>query len=187
MLKREIRVIGIDDGPFNKFKDKEVLVIGTLYRGGHFIDGVLSTKAKVDGRDSTEKIARMINKSKFKQQIRAIFLNGIAVGGFNVIDLFELNKKTNIPVIVVIRNFPDYTKIYSALDNLKMAKQKKLIEQLPEPTKVNKIYIQHIGISLEKAKDMLRITCTHSFIPEPIRVAHLIGAGLVKGESRGRA
>jgi endonuclease V-like protein UPF0215 family len=162
MLRREIRIVGIDDGPFDKFKDKEVLVIGTLYRGGNFIDGVLSTKAKVDGRDSTEKIARMINKSKFKPQIRAIFLNGIAVGGFNVIDLF-------------------------ALDNLKMAKQKKLIEQLPKPTKVNKIYIQHIGISLEEAKDMLRITCTHSFIPEPIRVAHLIAAGLVKGESRGRA
>lgn len=187
MLRREIRIIGIDDAPFDKFKGKDVLIIGALYRGGHFIDGVLSTKAKVDGRDSTEKIAQMINKSKFKQQIRAIFLNGIAVGGFNVIDLFELNKKTKIPVIAVIRDYPDFQKIFSALKKIGMKEKIKLIEQLPKPTKVNKIYIQHIGISLEKAKDMLRITCTHSFIPEPIRVAHLIGAGIIKGESKGRA
>lgn len=187
MLKREIRVIGIDDAPFEKVKGKEVLVIGALYRGGHFIDGVLSTKAKVDGTDSTDKIAEMINKSKFKQQIRAIFLNGIAVGGFNVIDIEELHSKTKIPVIVVIRDFPDFKKIYSALDNLKMKQQKKIIESLPEPTKVGKIYIQYTGLTLDKAKDMLRITCTHSFIPEPIRVAHLIGAGIVKGESKGRA
>ncbi|MBW3002113.1 DUF99 family protein [Candidatus Woesearchaeota archaeon] len=186
-MRKEIRILGIDDGPFNKFKDKEVLIVGTLFRGGSFIDGVMSTKAKVDGKDSTLKITRMINKSKFKKQLRAIFLNGIAVGGFNVIDVKQLNKKTKIPVIVVIRNYPDLKKIFKALDNLKMKKQKKLIEDLPKPTKVGKIYIQHIGISLSDAKEMLKLTCTHSYIPEPIRVAHLIAAGVVKGESRGRA
>ncbi len=187
MLRKEIRIIGIDDGPFNKFKDKEVLVVGTLYRGGNFMDGVMSTKAKVDGTDSTDKIARMINKSKFKPQLRAIFLNGIAVGGFNVIDVKKLNKKTKVPVVVVIRSYPNYKKIYSVLTKLKMTKQKKLIESLPKPTKVGKIYIQNIGITLAKAKEMLKLTCTHSFIPEPIRVAHLIAAGIVKGESKGRA
>ena len=44
MIKKEIRVLGIDDAPFNKFKDKQVLVIAAFYRGGHFLDGVLSTK-----------------------------------------------------------------------------------------------------------------------------------------------
>lgn len=186
-MRKEIRIIGVDDGPFNKFKDKEVLIVGTLFRGGNFMDGVLSTKAKVDGTDSTDKIAQMINKSKFKPQIRAIFLNGIAVGGFNVIDVKKLNKKTKRPVIVVIRSYPDLKKIFSVLDKLDMKKQKKIIEDLPKPTKVGKIYIQHIGTTLENAKEMLKITCTHSFIPEPIRVAHLIAAGIVKGESKGRA
>lgn len=186
-MRKEIRILGIDDGPFNKFKDKEVLIVGTLFRGGSFIDGVMSTKAKVDGTDATQKILRMINKSKFKTQLRAIFLNGIAVGGFNVIDVKQLHKKTKIPIIVVIRNYPDLKKIYKALDNLGMTKQKKFIEDLPKPTKAGKIYIQHIGITLSETKEMLKLTCTHSYIPEPIRVAHLIAAGIVKGESRGRA
>ena len=103
MLKKEIRVIGIDDSPFRKFKKGKVLVVGTVFRGGLFLDGVLSTKVSIDGNDSTKKLIDMINKCKFKPQLQCIFLNGIAVAGFNVIDVKELNKKTNLPVIVVIK------------------------------------------------------------------------------------
>ena len=187
MLKKEIRVVGIDDSPFDKFKDKKVFVVGVFYRGGEFMDGVMSTRCTVDGTDSTSKIASLINKSKFKKQIQAIFIDGIAVGGFNVIDIEKLSKKTKLPVIVVIRNMPDFKKIYRILIKLKLKKQKALIEKLPQPTKVGKIYIQYKGTTLKKAKELLKITCTHRYIPEPIRVAHLIAAGIVKGESKGRA
>ena len=49
MIKQEIRVIGIDDSPFNKFREKEALAIGVVMRGGKCIDGILSTKVEVDG------------------------------------------------------------------------------------------------------------------------------------------
>ena len=111
MLKKEIRVVGIDDSPFKKFQKNKVLVVGTIFRGGIFLDGVLSTKVTLDGNDSTKKITEMISKCKFKPQLRCIFLNGIAVAGFNVIDIQELNKKTKIPVIVIIRKMPDIKKI----------------------------------------------------------------------------
>ena len=54
-MKKEIRILGIDDAPFDKFNDKESLIIGTLFRGGSSIDGIMSTKATVDGIDSTGK------------------------------------------------------------------------------------------------------------------------------------
>ena len=38
-----------------------------------------------------------------------------------------------------------------------------------------------------KTKEFLKVTTVHSYIPEPLRIAHIIAAGLVKGESRGRA
>lgn len=186
-MKREIRIVGIDDASFNKFKDKETLVIGTFFRGGNFLDGVLSTKVKVDGTDSTEKIAKLVNKSKFKPQLQAIFLDGIAVGGFNIIDVKKLSKKTKLPVIVVIRKYPNFRKIKRALKKLKMQKKIKLIEQAGNPIKIGKVYVQLTGISLERAKKMLKITCTRSYLPEPIRVAHLIGQGISMGESKGSA
>ena len=91
MVKKEIRVIGIDDGPFNKFMDNQVLVVGVVMRGGLYVDGVLSAKSKVDGNDATNKIIKMINKCKFKTQLQCIFLSGIAVAGFNIIDVKKLN------------------------------------------------------------------------------------------------
>ena len=43
-MKSQIRVIGIDDSPFDKNSNKKVLVVGTIFRGGDFMDGLLSTK-----------------------------------------------------------------------------------------------------------------------------------------------
>jgi endonuclease V-like protein UPF0215 family len=187
MYKKEIRVLGIDDAPFDKFKKGNVLVVGTLFRGGSFIDGVLSTKVKIDGNDSTLKLIKMINKSKFKPQLQCIILDGIAFGGFNIIDIQNLNKKTGIPVMVVIRRMPDFKKIEATLKKLKKSSKYKLIEKAGQVHEVGKIYIQIAGLTLEKAKQILKITCTRSLLPEPIRAAHLIAAGIVTGESKGNA
>jgi len=86
MVKEEIRILGIDDGPFTK-DDKEVIVIGVVYRGGEFIDGLLRTFVEIDGLDATEKLAKMINSSRHKQQLKVIMLDGITLGGFNIVDV----------------------------------------------------------------------------------------------------
>lgn len=186
-MKKEIRVIGIDDSPFDKFKKGNVLVIGTIFRGGLMLDGILSTKVKIDGDDSTKKLIEIINKTKFKPQLQCILLDGIALGGFNIVDIEELNRKTRIPVIVVIRKYPDFKKIKNVLIKIKKIKKYNLIEKAGEVVKVNNIYIQYKGIDLEDAKKILDLTCTRSYIPEPIRIAHLIASGVVSGESKGKA
>jgi len=187
MLKKEMRVIGIDDAPFNKFKGGEVLVVGTVFRGGLFLDGVLSTKVNIDGNNSTKKIIDMINNCKFKPQLQCIFLDGIAVGGFNVIDVKELCKKTKLPVIIIIRRKPNIEKIKKTLIKIGKKSNIKLIEKAGSVVSVGEIYIQLTGLSIEKARKILKIVCTRSLIPEPIRIAHLIASGITFGESRGKA
>lgn len=186
-MKKEIRIVGFDDCAFNKFKDKKVRVIGCFFRGGLCIDGIMSFFVKTDGTDSTSNIVNAINKSKFKSQIQAIFLDGIAFAGFNVVDIKSVYKETKVPVIVVIRRMPDLEKIKKTLFKLGMKNKFKLIEKSGKVVKVGKIYIQFCGIELGDVKKILKITCTRSFLPEPVRVAHLIGAGLYYGESKGRA
>lgn len=187
IFKKEIRVLGIDDSPFKKFVKKDITVIGTVFRGGNWIDGVITTKARVDGNNATENIIEMVNNCKFKPQLRAIMLNGIAVGGFNIIDIRKLNKKTKIPVIVVVRRKPNIENIKRTLIQINKKSKIKLIDKAGQVEHFGNIYAQYKGIDKEKVKEILRITCTRSNIPEPIRVAHLMGAGLVLGESRGRA
>ena len=187
MLKKEIRVIGIDDSPFRKFKKGKVLVVGTVFRGGLFLDGVLSTKVNIDGNDSTKKLIDMINKCKFKPQLQCIFLNGIAVAGFNVIDVKELSKKTNLPVIVAIRRKPNIEKIKKTLVKINKKSKIRLIEKAGSVIPAGEIYMQITGISIEKAREILKIVCTRSLIPEPIRMSHLIASGITDGQSRGKA
>lgn len=187
MFKKEIRVIGIDDSPFNKFKNNKVLVIGVVMRGGSWIDGILSTKVDVDGSDSTKKLAGVINKCKFKPQLQCIFLDGIAVAGFNVVDVKELNKKTGLPVVVVIRRMPDIENIKKTLVKINQKDKIRLIDKAGSVAKADKIFVQLTGIDLEDAKKILKIVCTRSLIPEPLRLAHMIASGVIFGESRGRA
>ena len=187
MFKKEIRVIGLDDSPFNKFSKEDILVVGVIMRGGLYVDGVLSTKVKVDGSDSTKKFIKMINSCKFKPQLQCIFLNGIAVGGFNVVDVNELNKKTGLPVIVIIRKIPDIEKIKETLIKIKRKSKIKLIEKAGKIIPIGDVYVQIIGINEEDSSKILKVVCTRSLIPEPLRLAHIIASGIVKGESRGRA
>jgi len=187
MFKKEIRIIGIDDSPFNKFNDKKVLVVGVVMRGGSWVDGILSTKVDVDGNDSTKKLVEMINKCKFKPQLQCIFLDGIAVAGFNVVDVQELNKKTGLPVVVIIRKMPDIENIKKTLIKIKKQQKIKFIEKAGNVVQINEIFAQLTGIDLEEASKILKIACTRSLIPEPLRLAHLIASGVIFGESRGRA
>lgn len=187
MLKKEIRLLGIDDSPFKKGAKGPILVVGALTRGGTCLEAVLSTSAKIDGNDSTARLIAMVNKSRFKSQVRCIFLNGIAVGGFNVIDIHSLNRKTSIPVVVVIRKQPDVKNIRKALVQIGLGSRFRLIEKAGKVIKINGIFVQQAGISVEKAREFLSLACTRSKIPEPLRLAHIIASGIVRGESRGKA
>ncbi len=186
-MKKEIRLLGVDDAPFDKFKDKKTLIIGAFFRGGSSMDGVLSEVVGVDGDDASDKIIRMVKKSKFHPQLRAILLKGLAVGGFNMVDIRKVSRKTGVPVIVVMRRLPSTESMKKAL--IKLGKQGS-IEFIGRAGKIHEagsLYMQFSGTTLEQAKEIIRISCSRGNIPEPIRAAHLIAGGVKLGESRGKA
>lgn len=186
-LKSEIRLIGFDDASFDKFKDKQTLLIGTIYRGGSFMDGVVSSLVDIDGDNATSVMVKLVNSCKFRPQLRCILLDGIAVGGFNVVDVQQLSKETRLPVLVVMRDYPDIKKIKAALTKLGMKDKIMLLENAGRIEKINKVHVQRVGLTQEQAQEILQISCTHAHIPEPLRIAHLIGQGIAMGESKGRA
>jgi endonuclease V-like protein UPF0215 family len=188
-IKSEIRILGIDDSAL--LNDK-VMIVGAVFRGGDWIDGVLRSEITKDGLDATDVICNMIKKSKHYGQIRAVILDGITYGGFNVVDVQMLYRETGIPVIVVMRSYPDFEKIKLALkyftdeeERWAMIKRAGKIEKITG--KKNSIYIQRAGIGLETVKKIIQLTSIRSNIPEPLRVAHLIATGIILGESRGKA
>jgi len=190
-IKKEIRILGIDDAPFDKFKDKKVLVVATVFRGGDYLDGLLSCHVRVDGNDATKKLIDIVKKTRHLEQLGCIMLDGIALGGFNVIDINELSRKTDLPVIVMMRKFPDFQKIENALKKIKQEKKIALLKKAGKihelSIKGRKIYCQIAGINQELAGKIIKLTATHSLIPEPLRIAHIIASGIALGESHGHA
>ena len=153
VIKPEIRVIGLDDGAFKQHVQSQVPVIGVVFRGGYWLDGVMQTKIAVDGFDATDKIAAMITASSHYKQLRVIMLNGVTFAGFNIVDVKELNASTKLPVIAVTREKPNFESIRKALKNLPNSEERwKTILSAGEPTKVStrraeaKVYIDRKSV-----------------------------------------
>ena len=186
-IKPEIRVLGVDDGVFSPHMKGFVPVVGVVFRGGYWLDGVMHTEVEVDGVDSTEKIASMIMISPHYKQLRVIMLDGITFAGFNVVNIKELNTKTRLPVIAVTREKPNFTEIREALNNLPENEERwKIIQNTGKMLEVStrseneKVYMQLSGILEEDARKILQLTSTRSSVPEALRVAHLIASGISK-------
>ena len=192
-IKREIRILGVDDAPFTPHTTQPVMLIATVFRAGNWLDGVIRTYIAGDGRNSTYQIICMVNSTRHKDQLGVMMLDGITFGGFNVANIREIFEATGIPVIVVMRKYPNLIKIEQALKRFPDWKDRwNDVLDAGEIYKIkngNKedIYIQICGIDLEDAETIVRLSATRSAIPEPLRAAHIIAAGVITGESKGNA
>ena len=185
VIKPEIRVLGVDDGVFVPHSKGHALVVGVVFRGGYWLDGVLHTKVRVDGLDATRKIASMVLGSPHCKQLRVIMLDGVTFAGFNVVDIEELSKKTKLPVIAMTRDKPDFEKIHEALKNLSNRQKRwKAIRgtgelyEVPTRGRSGRVFMQFCGVCEEDARKIVKLTSTRSSVPEPLRVAHLVASGI---------
>jgi endonuclease V-like protein UPF0215 family len=181
-------VVGIDDAPFARDHRGDVLVIGTAY-SGLALQGVMTTRIRRDGRNATDRLAEMIGGSRFAAHNQAVLLQGIALGGFNVVDIHELAARLAMAVLVVVRRRPRMDAVKRALLQRVPggARKWQLIEQAGPVEPAGPVFIQRAGIEHAPALELLQRLSSQGNVPEPIRVAHLIGGGLVLGQSRGRA
>ncbi|WP_437580274.1 DUF99 family protein [Sorangium sp. So ce887] len=187
-VARLSHVIGVDDAPFARDHRGDVPIVGTVFAGLR-LEGVLSTRVRRDGRNATPAIAAMIRGSRFYAQAQVVMLQGIAVAGFNVVDIAALRDALALPIVVVARRLPNLDAIRDALLTRVRGGRRKwaLIERAGPMEPVSGVYVQRAGISLEDTSALISRLSVHGHLPEPLRAAHLIAGGLTTGESRGRA
>jgi len=188
MTRRWSHVIGFDDAPFARAHRGNVLIVGAVFADTR-LEGVLCGQVRRDGRNSTLVLSDLVRRSRFRQHLQAVLLQGISLAGFNVIDLHALQASLGIPVIVVARRPPDLPAIRRALRTHVRGGVRKLalIERAGPMEPCAGVYVQRAGITLEQTAALIRRFAVHSKLPEPLRTAHLIAGGLSSGESRHRA
>ncbi|RDI95946.1 DUF99 family protein [Meiothermus sp. QL-1] len=180
------RVIGFDDFPFERSHRGNVRVVGVVYNGLR-LEGVLSGQVRRDGQNSTRVLVQLIQGSKFYPGLELVMLQGIALAGFNVVDVQGLSRSLGLPVLVVARRRPNLAAVEAALQRVRGGARKwGLIQRAGTLEAVAGVYIQRVGLSLQQAEQTLRRFAVHSRIPEPLRTAHLIAGGIGRGESRAR-
>jgi endonuclease V-like protein UPF0215 family len=203
-----VNVIGFDDGPFPREHRGRVLLVGAVCAGTR-LDGIVSGRVRRDGTDSTRAMVELVRASQFRAHVQAVLLQGIAVGGFNVVDVHELSKALDVPVLVVMRRPPNFRSIEQALFStdppvrppVRGAKRKwRLILQAGAVERLelrasatsglrgvpHRLWVQRVGLSLETARQVVASTTLHGQVPEPLRIAHLVAGGIATGRSRGR-
>jgi len=186
-VKPEIRILGIDDGQFVSHSKGFVGVVGVVYRGGYWFEGVMWSEIIIDGLDATEKIVEMIKNSPYYGELRIVVLDGVTLAGFNVVDIYKLSQMVDLPIMSVTRKKPDLEEIKRALKNLpEFNKRWQAMLNAGELFEVetrngeNPVYIQIAGISFDDAEVIMKKTSTLSNIPEALRVAHILASGLFR-------
>ena len=190
-MKTKSRFLGIDDAPF-RFSDESVPVIGVVVQAPAYIEGVLTTLAEVDGHDATERVADMVRGSRYRVGLAMVLIDGTAVGGFNVVDVDALSEAIRRPVATVTRKRPDLAAIETALkrrfddwaERLAIIRRHEL-ESIR--TRHGTLWVTYVGAERSEVEEALSLTTVRGVLPEPLRVAHLIAAGIIRGESHGRA
>jgi len=180
-------VIGFDDAPFDRAHRGDVLVVGTVFAGTR-LEGVLSGKVRRDGVNSTRVLAELVRRSRFRGHLQLVMLQGIALAGFNVVDIHGLARALGLPVLVVMRRRPNMDRIRRALlENVRGGREKlRLIERAGVVESAAGLFVQRVGLPLDAAAAVLRRLAVAGHFPEPLRIAHLIAGGIASGESRHR-
>jgi endonuclease V-like protein UPF0215 family len=159
LLKKEIRLLGLSAAK----KKFGFLVVGVVFRGNLWLDGVISNLIEHDDPDRKSLISKTIKRSKQYSQLHAVML--AKQGLIPDHELSELASETNVPVIAVLESRPTRRPL------------KPLQNTNHYWLRVNGkcVHVLAAGVTKEGAEKMFAIGCTSGAkVPEAVRVAELI-------------
>ncbi|MCI0573688.1 MAG: DUF99 family protein [Myxococcaceae bacterium] len=182
-----LRTLGFDDAPASPGAGARVPVTGVVCSGTRF-EGMVFGHVRRDGRNATDVLVRLLAGGKFLPQLHLVLVDGLTLGGFNVVDLRALAVRLGRPCVAVMRRPPDLEAVHRALAHLpRTAERRSLLARAGPVYQRGGFVFQVQGAGPEEVAPALARITDRGRIPEPLRLAHLIGAAIVLGESGRRA
>ncbi|OJT25326.1 hypothetical protein BO221_12185 [Archangium sp. Cb G35] len=181
------RVAGFDDAPFTKRPGAKVPLVGVVCAGTRF-EGLVWGGVRKDGWTATDEVCRLLVGGKFLPQLHLVLLDGIAFGGFNVVDLPRLAGTLGKPCVSVMRRLPDLEAMERALRHLPRPERRlELLKRAGPIHQLGGFTFQVQGAEPEWVAEALKRLTDRGNVPEALRLAHLIGSAVITGESSKRA
>jgi len=179
--------LGVDDAPFDKRQAGRVPIIGVAMEGHDVVESIALGEFPVDGDGATEYLASWIAGLRARPMLQAVILGGITIAGLGIIDVTALAERLGVAVLVVTRHNPARSELADALKAAGLTDRLSLLERVPRAYGVGDgLYLAHAGVPRVEAERLLTAALGKARLPEPLRVAHLIGQAIVLRESRVR-
>jgi uncharacterized protein len=181
LAKQHPRIVGVDDGAFER-GDRYAPIAAVVVSAPERVEEVRLSRVRVDGRDGTVRVVRLLERLVGGEGIRAVLLDGAVVGGFNVLDLDAIRRAVRAPVVAVTRRRPDFPRIRAALERwfprtaaarLALLRRHRLSRV---PTAGAPIWAAASGCTAVDAAHLVHRTTVRGFWPEPLRLAHLVAS-----------
>jgi endonuclease V-like protein UPF0215 family len=179
--------LGVDDAPFDKRQPGPVPIVAVAMEGHDVVESIAMGQFPVDGDGATDYLGTWIAGLRARPMLQAVVLGGITIAGLGIIDVMALAERLGLAVLVVTRHNPARSELADALRVAGLSDRLALLERIPRAYGVGEgLYLAHAGVPRVEAERLLAATLGKARLPEPLRVAHLIGQAIVLRESRGR-
>lgn len=190
-MSSQPRYLGFDEGPFT-FEEKSVPFAGVLTRGASTVEAVLVDRVSVDGWDASDRVVTLARRLPGNGPDH-VLIDGITLGGMNVVDLQEVAESLRVPVFAVARREPTKGGLESAARRAgDEERRRRLLPKTPTvPVQLgaHRLFVQAHDPDTGPLRDaheiapLLAPAMSQSLTPEPLRLAHHIATALVRGVS----
>ncbi len=183
-IKKGVRTLAVASAPVKG--KRSTLAIGVVQKE-YSVEGVLSTRIEVDGDDASAKIAKMLSRSRFAQQVKIIALDGAAIAGLNIVDPDYLKGRLGVHLLFITRHKPRSSALKRAIIAFGKEKGKSIAHKLKAHSELNSLYgffFEGFYIVTDLSESHAKLVAESAI--SALRLAHIIARGVATGESKGR-
>lgn len=181
--QRLLRIVGVDDGAFSVRSGRvgRTVLVAVLLEGPRITDLRVGT-IEVDGVDAHRVLLVLLDTLSYD----VVMLSGISFGGFNLIDIKQLARRTGKPVIAIIREKPNEEAVRDALRKhfddwrrrWRVVEHAGPLYSCKPVAEEPRLYFEVGGASPAFARRVIASSSLISRLPEPVRVAGILAKGL---------
>ncbi|MFW5937347.1 MAG: DUF99 family protein [Halanaeroarchaeum sp.] len=171
-MKSGARALGVAES----FRGDRSTLAGVVITGNRIVDGFSFSTCTVGGTDATAAVNDLY-AALDREDVRYLLIAGVALAWYNVVDLDDVHRATDRPVIAV--TFEASEGLESALGrefsgdalDRRLAAYRSLPDRIPVTVNGETVYLRSVGIDREAAASVVQAYTPEGGRPEPVRVA----------------
>jgi hypothetical protein len=179
MIKKEIRVLGIASVTVRVGKSGSTHVVGIVYRGNRWLEGVMRVVIPWKQLNLTTGIAKMVIGSPHFPQLRVIVLDELVSKRGSYVDIEALSRKTGLPIVAVLQSKPRTWNLSKTRTGARRAiKMLTGLSGREWKAMGNTYFVYSAGIDEVNLDELLKVCASGKGTPEAARVARITASSL---------